>query len=220
MAHRVSEAQELACASNFKQVGLVLNMFAGDNNQYFPRDDIPATMGPNPNLWHEDSIRDMADYGFGDTRVWFCPTRGYEGKVTHDNNANDFHNEVEDMINELQFWGGFAANMPNNFWIPRKTGNRWIPYENGSDATDIWPTGLTHEAVNERPIYTDWVFDRASNSTAHHPSLAYGGHNMGGPAYGGTMQGINRLYADGHVEYARASELVENFVMSNWINYW
>lgn len=228
------KARQIVCLSNFDQLGLATTLSAEDNDGKFPSGVISG--GANPaavaNIMKKTDLEDLLNYGLADPAVWFCPTRGREGLIVHDAIATTYTPNASEMITKYSattFWGASAGNyvfFPQMYWAPRKTtANLWIPYEGGSDSRSLWPDSMASEQVNERPIWSDYLYDRVANSTAVSAALAHGGHNYGhdfaASGYGGPVDSVTRYYADGHARLTPISEVQKNVDQYNArINYW
>lgn len=228
------QAALVVCAANFDQIGKASTLFAGDNNRFFPRGEIsPANCSAVTNIIARSDMDKLLTYGLDDTRLWYCPTRAEAGFVTHDlvkrNRYDDATTQLDHFTGGAMGFGGgnTVVLFPQMYWGARTDlGGSWFPYEGGADARDFWPNSLNDTLISEKPLWSDYLFDRVPNLTSVHPSLAHGGHNYEHGAssalgYGGYVDSVTRLYGDGHVRLTPISEVQKSVDQYNArISYW
>ncbi|MFN3408094.1 MAG: prepilin-type N-terminal cleavage/methylation domain-containing protein [Limisphaerales bacterium] len=202
------KAKVANCVSNYKQWGIAVNLYAGDDGRgAFPSFDIPASAGKN--VWDVslEMITGMDGYGLT-VPMWFCPVRpnnlqeatsNYQARVTGGRNIAN----LEDLRVAVQYSGTTFGVIYHDVWIPRFSGARteansfprqWnsvmnIPNINANEEYQ-WPGKPTDVGAGFVPILSDRVIGSAT-------SLA--GAVEGHPS-GSQLAGVNLLFADGHVE--------------------
>jgi len=73
-----SAAERVACASNLRQVAVVLTMYAGDNDGYYPNYD-PGVQENNPSGLAQGMPGILEEY-VGHPGVFYCPTSWFKAK--------------------------------------------------------------------------------------------------------------------------------------------
>ena len=81
LARAKSKAQQAACVSNLKQVGIALVLYADDNGGFWPF--ASDTTQPDPNIWTKElqpymRLRGNQDSG-QENPVFICPSTRYDG---------------------------------------------------------------------------------------------------------------------------------------------
>jgi prepilin-type N-terminal cleavage/methylation domain-containing protein/prepilin-type processing-associated H-X9-DG protein len=202
------KAKVANCVSNYKQWGIAVNLYAGDDGRgAFPSFDIPGSAGKN--VWDVslEMITGMDGYGLT-VPMWFCPVRpnnlqeatsNFQARVTGGRNIAN----LEDLRVAVQYSGTTFGVIYHDVWIPRFSGARteansfprqWntvmnVPNINANEEYQ-WPGKPTDIGASFVPILSDRVIGSAT-------SLA--GAVEGHPS-GNQLSGVNLLFADGHVE--------------------
>jgi prepilin-type N-terminal cleavage/methylation domain-containing protein/prepilin-type processing-associated H-X9-DG protein len=129
------KAKVTNCTSNYRQWGITVNMYAGDNSDFLPSSTLSGFGGY---VWDVSTnfVLQMTPYGMT-APMWFCPVRpnefdavnatwllqhpGSPGIVTFAN--------LLDALRNSGFNG--EIQLHHNWWVPRPTQNN-VPYSNTS----------------------------------------------------------------------------------------
>jgi prepilin-type N-terminal cleavage/methylation domain-containing protein/prepilin-type processing-associated H-X9-DG protein len=205
-------AKVINCTSNYKQWGLAMNMYSGDDAQgRFPT--FAMAGGAGNNVWDVslDLITGMQPHGLT-VPMWFCPTR--PDNVTDANKnfrsnsglSRDIQN-LDDLKVAVKYPSGNFGVIYHNVWIPRLSGTalfplQWNPVMNNRNLNANedyqWPSKPTDVGASLVPILSDRI---VANSTS--VAGASEGHFSGGKVVSG-----NLLFGDGHVESRNASKMI------------
>jgi prepilin-type N-terminal cleavage/methylation domain-containing protein len=102
LAKAKSKSQKILCASNGKQWGLALNMYALDNRDYFPDDsfgnaDLSWMLPSMSNFWNNYLLKNNRTTRKTDrpaNDVLFCPTEQWHRVYERDNITTDTQNQL------------------------------------------------------------------------------------------------------------------------------
>jgi prepilin-type N-terminal cleavage/methylation domain-containing protein len=202
-------AKETSCASSYRQWGIAVNMYSGDDRRgNFPRYD-----GPLNNTWDvmPNMIKDLGPHGLT-VPMWFCPVRADQysaGVAWCKANGRPGMGTLDDLTAYVTSAGyGFAVCF-HAWWVPRRgSSGSLFPVTNPS--TNPWPVSLTDPAVSRQPILTD----RSANQTSPSPGTAGEGH-----PYNGRIKSIDLLFGDGHVEKHQAGVIQVRYY-GNYYNFY
>ncbi len=219
------KARVINCVSNYRQWGVAVNLYVGDD----ARGRLPAFAqnGSGMNPWD-------VSYEFGTNMaacgmtvpMWFCPTRPDEPQEANAWFSKTYHRGIS-SVNDLglyfaMYTGGNVLLLSHSWWVPRPITRRPVgsplfpsPTFSGTQTrtTEGWPRRLDDPQAVSQPILTDLLCTPGSD---HEPTHGYGGHplqtgsgaRMGGyQVFGQNSQSINRAYADGRVQTATTPKL-------------
>ena len=234
------KAKVISCTSNFKQWGIVINMYASDD----PQGRLPEydAYGGGQYGWDVGVGMTTNLYPYGLTvPLWFCPVRPLEIVPVNTFCNTKFGHDCQ-SITELTAY--FSANFPNqltlnhNWWVPRNGDNP--PTAGGVYPKDWSVINIKPGWVLNAPSTTyGWPVKTTSRSASLVPFISdkcYSGQGQGlkGPVpmspdpatispdsahfSGGVLNGVNAAYADGHVEYHNKSKIVPAY--ANGDAYW
>jgi prepilin-type N-terminal cleavage/methylation domain-containing protein len=229
------KAKVTNCTSNYRQWGVAANMYATDNNGFFPSFDdsvLNNTWDLSPNM-----IISLGPYGLT-VPMWYCPVRSSEFEA--DNawcQANLHHPEAS--LNDLWstvvhvFTGSTNGAVDSQlavcyhaWWVPRcKTGTQvrvdvssqspqFPPYPviTVNNLKQYWPQKQTDANAGTWPILSD----RAASQSDSNPAHLGGGS---GHPFNGHLKNMNILYGDAHVELRRAAEVQMQYY-GNYYNFY
>jgi prepilin-type N-terminal cleavage/methylation domain-containing protein/prepilin-type processing-associated H-X9-DG protein len=202
------------CTSNYRQWGIMANVYAGDNTRSFMPSWPANNAGGNPTDVSTNFLVNLDPYGMT-VPMFFCPVRPGDWKVACGwfyTNGIPSHRRTIATVAQLNQWFSGNANDPgrskggyakllHDWWVPRTTsltgGNLFpVPDGVGNNAPlgELpWPMRASDYSASLQPIISDLaeVSDKAAdiinipNNEAHF--------------YGGSLNSINVGYADGHV---------------------
>ncbi len=223
-------AKVINCTSNFKQWGVMANMYATDFKDVLPGASFfPTGAGGNPWDVSIDFTPAVASYGLT-VPMWFCPVRVDETAAQYAA-AKSFLGHDLSNIDDLNrylanyFGGGFVI-MNHNLWVSRKSNSPYIaglvpdpnvpPTVAGTDpATYGWPIKTTDRACAFVPFISDACFSGYATGNAGGTNVAniniVGANNAASLVSAKKTSGhvfnkslgaisVNCTYADGHVE--------------------
>jgi len=206
------KAKVINCTSNYKQWGLAINMYSGDDSRgRFPSYPLPAGAGNNTWDVSLDMITGMQPFGLT-VPMWFCPVRpanlAEANQKYRDTSglAKDL-SSLEDLKIGVKYASGNFGVIYHNVWVPRVSGTSQYPmYWNtvlnvknlNANEEHQWPSKPTDSGAGHAPILSDRI---VGSSTS--PTGATEGHSSGG-----RLTSANLLFADGHVESRNASKML------------
>jgi prepilin-type N-terminal cleavage/methylation domain-containing protein/prepilin-type processing-associated H-X9-DG protein len=203
-------AKVINCTSNYKQWGLAMNLYAGDDpSGRFPSYDMPAS---GTSAWDVslELIPGLGPYGMT-VPMWFCPVRKDEWDLADQKSmtANGHAISTLDDLKQSVGWtpGALYGTIYHNVWIPRRsngslfptvasTFNPSLPNPNANEAYQ-WPSKPSDPSAGKVPVMSDRIAASGGQKT-----LAQAG---GGHPFNGRILGSNLLFADGHVESRKAA---------------
>jgi prepilin-type N-terminal cleavage/methylation domain-containing protein len=226
-------AQVINCTSNYRQWGVAVTMYAGDDKAgKFPRYDT----GYQNNTWDvsPDLILGLGPYGLT-VPMWYCPVRPNEfgGPVAatppYSGGDNSYcllpmpkglghgMSTLLDLSNAVcrAYPGIGLAISYNAYWVPREnSGGVLYPTPDPTINPDVtpWPAKLSDNSVSVRPILSDRL-----PSTNPNPVFSAAGHPQNGK-----MRNLNLLFGEGHVELHKAVDVQLRYydVNSGYYNFY
>lgn len=216
------KAKVINCTSNFRQWNIMCNVYASDFNGSLPSVDFGgnATPGGNPTDVSDNMLPVLQNYGMS-VPMWFCPARPDFNTVNTlymkgPGNGSNIVN-IAQLSTALQYSGGNNFDICYYFyWVPRRWGSggnysAWFPWPGpGNYLSSGWEIpnyGGSNPSLNTNP---GWPRKLSDNNVSVSPiisDLCRGAqpkissiYKMEGHAYGGSCQGVNAGFADGHVE--------------------
>jgi len=207
LARAKFKAKVISCTSNYRQWGIVNNLYAGDNSRgYLP--SFPMT-GTGRNVWDvaPDMVPGLAPYNLT-VPMWFCPVRPQEYDAANAWSSQNLSRSLSSTEDLNQY---FRARYNNTFailyhswWVPRKAGYTGIAFPGvgfgmRTHGTNGWPTRLEDPLGAFQPILTDYC-----NAGGLQTSItkARNGHSVGDE-----VRSVNAAYVDGHVETRPRSKI-------------
>jgi len=225
-----------ACAANFRQWAVSVNLYANDNLERLPRFDWNG--GGGNYLWDvaTNMIPGITPYGLT-VPVWFCPVRPNEFDALQKQYGKPIIT-IQDL--EAALGNPFRENIINhNWWVPRSPVIPAIPASSTSPGSLFPPDPtvyslllLIHPYMKGTPVGMYGFPTRLhDNAAAHVPFISdkagssVNGNGFAMPPTGkastnpndcspntahfvnGVLLGVNAAYADGHVESHNPSQM-------------
>lgn len=172
-------AQVINCTSNFKQWGVMANMYAGDYKDILPGVAFIGGGGGNPWDVNGNFIPAVAGYGLT-VPMWFCPARNIETAAQFAQARTALgHNltTVTDLNQFEQYFGNVGPNptpvqlagalvvMNHSLWVQRKTPGftgvlpePTMTVPNSDPAMYGWPMKTTDKSSSYVPFISDGCF--------------------------------------------------------------
>ncbi len=217
------KAKVISCTSNYRQWGIAVTMYAGDDKKaLFPSAPMPVT-GLNPWDVGVDFPVLVEPYGMT-VPMWFCPVRPKEAQAAQDwfreNSGGRSIADVADLNEYHRRRFVSFAIIFHSWWVPRAAGgSRWFPVPPGASGSgawnhpDGWPLGADDRRISLKPVMTDQCQHAAALGP---PDLekAVSGH-----PFSSRVESVNLLFGDGHVE-TRPRGSLEWRYSGNWHSFY
>jgi prepilin-type N-terminal cleavage/methylation domain-containing protein/prepilin-type processing-associated H-X9-DG protein len=236
------KAKVINCTSNFKQWGIVVNMYASDD----PLGRLPQydASGGGEYGWDVGTgmCTNLGPYGLI-VPMWFCPVRPAEIDPVNKYCNTTFGHDCQN-VSELTAY--FRVNYPNqltlnhNWWVQRNGANPPIPsavypkdwstiqhllqpawVQASPSATYGWPNRITSKAASLVPFVSDKCYSGTGTGLKGLVPMSPDPNTISPDSAhfsGGTLSGVNAAYADGHVESHNKSKIVPAY--QNGDAYW
>ncbi len=168
-------AKVINCTSNFKQWGVMANMYAADFKDLLPGTaSFPMGAGGNPWDVGTNFTPAVASYGLT-VPMWFCPVRAAETSaqyaaaktlLTHDMSS------IDDLNKYLSSYFGSFVIMNHNLWVTRRSTVAYIvgllpdpnfTVANTDPAMYGWPSRTTDRSCAYVPFISDACFSGYAN---------------------------------------------------------
>jgi len=201
LAQAKFRAKVTNCTSNYRQWGVVANLYANeDESQRLPSFAIPNT-SHNPWDVSTNMLPALANYQLT-VPMWFCPARPTEFDDLETSTGVTIAT-IDDLTLAFRkrFLGGKFAVIYHAWWVPRPVGGdpRFIfpaPVTMVTGTTcrtmDGWPSRLTDTIAGTQPIISDYC---DADTGVTNLDSAMDGHYLNG-----SVRSVNSAFADGHVE--------------------
>jgi prepilin-type N-terminal cleavage/methylation domain-containing protein len=213
------KAKVVSCTSNFKQWGVMVNVYATDDRYgNMPRVDALGA-GGNPTDVGPLFLSALIPYGMN-VQMFFCPVRPADLLA-----ANAWYakygsppNQTIATVKQLNlYFNGSAGDTPpgravdanysklfQDYYVPRQSLYGLFPVPNGTASSSPpgvlpWPSKTSDPSISFQPVITDLaevqgdvtnVFNANGSSTIGPTSAHY---------YNGHLASMNLAYGDGHV---------------------
>lgn len=186
------------CASNYRQWGLAINLYANDDKGgKFPRFD-----GYQNNTWDSTAGFVAAIWPYGMfVSMWYCPVRPADFDGDNALCVQTYHHDMTtltDLTNVLDAKYGFPICY-HSYWVPRAISVGGPPVlPSTTPNTNPWPVSLTDKQISQRPILSD----RLPSASPNVSSLGAVGHPVNNK-----LKNLNLLWGDGHVDLRQAAQV-------------
>ena len=217
-------AKVINCTSNFKQWGIMANVYASDDAKGSMPSFTAVNSGGNPTDVSTNFLTITAAYGMN-VPMFFCPVRTADldaANAAFYVNGVPSHQSIMTIAELNQYftssWGrsasGGYAKLLHDWWVPRTTtlygGNELFPAPNGVGSQSAlagalpWPLKTSDSSASLQPIISDLAEVSGSTNVSLIPNNE-AHFNSGG------LSSINVGYADGHVETHGKSKITWQF---------
>jgi prepilin-type N-terminal cleavage/methylation domain-containing protein len=213
-------AKVVNCTSNYRQWGIVANLYAGDaGKDRLPSFPLAISTGGNPWDVALEMPTGLQPYGLT-VPLWFCPVRADEyqaadawSQQTYDHSLGSIQ-QLDDYMKRR--YSTFAI-MYHCWWVPRAMSSGAIfPSPNPPFLARLpygWPAKLTDpNNVLQQPIISDYV--AAPGFTMKVSDINSGGHFLGK-----NLHSVNATYPDGHTSTILRSKIQWEYY-GNWTQFY
>jgi prepilin-type processing-associated H-X9-DG protein len=194
------KAKVVNCTSNYRQWGMVVNLYSGDDVQgRLPSSSIPNT-SHSPWDVSVNMVPQLAPFGLI-VPMWFCPVRPEEFTAANDWVVSHFHRPlttVADLNLYLQRYDSTFVVLYQAWWVPRPiNGSAQFMVPSAAvgtcRTTEGWPSRMTDRMVATQPFISDYCNTEPAANT--NVAKALNGHSVGK-----NLRSVNLTFTDGHVE--------------------
>jgi prepilin-type N-terminal cleavage/methylation domain-containing protein/prepilin-type processing-associated H-X9-DG protein len=179
LAKTKDKAKQISCASNLKQLGISLHLYAGDWNDTFP----------------------APDQSFGTNVCWFYAIDSYLGKAV--GTSGPLPEQKVALIKQDPIWSSFDPAVRTNWRTIKMNfkliGNDFDPFPaNAASASPSWRKVTDINKPTTTPLLFDGRCEEVSTASPDR-SIFNGYEKYVSRRHGGGL-GANILFTDGHVE--------------------
>jgi len=211
-------AKVINCTSNFRQWGIVANLYAVEARDKLP--SFPLAISTGGNSWDVslEMTSGLQPYGLT-VPLWFCPVRPDELAAANDwsqKNYGHIIGTIPELTDYMKRRYTSFAIMSHCFWVPRSMADGTVfpstkpPFL--ARLPDGWPTSLTDRNAALQPIISDYI--AASGFTMKVSDVSGGGHFLGK-----NLHSINATYADGHTTTVTRAKIQWEYY-GNWTQFY
>jgi prepilin-type N-terminal cleavage/methylation domain-containing protein/prepilin-type processing-associated H-X9-DG protein len=214
------------CASNFKQWGVVANLYANDFQNFLPGFGV----GPDYGGWAWDASTNMipalAPYGLS-VPMWFCPVRpaDLDGATKELGHSLGTIQDLEKYLDNSAYTG--EDKLFHNYWVKRVGGegsDGFYPDFTGANAvydkSDAgiygWPYKSTDRCISRVPFISDLLYSAVELPPVT-PILT--ATNSMGHYFNRKLVGVNLAFADGHVSAQPPAAIRTQYYAGNYWDY-
>jgi prepilin-type N-terminal cleavage/methylation domain-containing protein/prepilin-type processing-associated H-X9-DG protein len=212
LARAKFKAKVINCTSNFKQWGVMANVYSADEPQGKMPSFTTTNAGGNPTDVSINFLINLAPYGMN-VPMFFCPVRTADW-----DNANAWfylngipaHRSIT-TITDLNQWftglppgrsmNGNYAKLLHDWWVPRQNSDGSVfPVPSGGNAPAgslPWPAKTSDSSASLQPIISDLA--EISPASTDINALQNTTANPNAHFVNGALSSINVGFADGHV---------------------
>jgi prepilin-type N-terminal cleavage/methylation domain-containing protein/prepilin-type processing-associated H-X9-DG protein len=201
------KAKVTNCTSNYRQWGVVANLYASDD----PQSRLPswpiASGQKEPWDVSPSMMTQLVPLG-ASVPLWFCPVRPTEYEFISSQFLTIYNHAITtagDLTNALKLphsTGEPSTSFPVLFhcwWVPRSFNEfSSIVFPSTTSGTcrttDGWPVKTTDPIAGRQPIVSDYCY---SSGGAGDTNVD---HCLAGHSVGTSLRSVNVTYGDGHVE--------------------
>jgi prepilin-type N-terminal cleavage/methylation domain-containing protein/prepilin-type processing-associated H-X9-DG protein len=219
------KAKVTNCTSNYRQWGVVANLYAGDDGlSRLPSWPVASGM-KEPWDVSGQMMTNLVPLG-AIVPMWFCPVRSDEYTFIHKQFVTIYNHDIAsdgDIVNALRLphsQGAASTGFPVLFhcwWVPRlfnAASSLTFPSPTSGTARlpDGWPAKTTDIMAARQPITSDYCYAAAGDTSV---ADAQAGH-----AVGNSLRSLNVTYGDGHVETHPRSLILWQYIGGNGTSFY
>jgi prepilin-type N-terminal cleavage/methylation domain-containing protein/prepilin-type processing-associated H-X9-DG protein len=206
------KAKVVSCTSNYRQWGVVANLYAGDDIQSRLPSWPVASAQKQP--WDVSTNMPVQLFPLGAiVPLWFCPVRSTEFEFVSGQFRTIFSRTIssaDDVVTALKLPhspGAPSTAFPvlyHSWWVPRKFNDFSSlvfpsPSSGTCRTTDGWPAKTTDAIAGRQPIISDYCYTGAGDTNV--------AHVLAGHSAANGLRSVNVTYGDGHVETHSRSQV-------------
>ncbi len=206
------KAKVVSCTSNYRQWGVVANLYASDDVQGRLPSWPVASAQKQP--WDVSTNMPVQLFPLGAiVPLWFCPVRPTEFEFVSGQFRTIFSRSIstaDDLVVALKLphsSGAPSTSFPvlyHSWWVPRKFNDFSSlvfpsPSSGVCRTTDGWPAKTTDAIAGRQPIISDYCYTGAGDTNV--------AHVLAGHSAANGLRSVNVTYGDGHVETHSRSQV-------------
>ncbi len=217
------------CSSDFKQWGVVANLYANDYQNLLPG----FGCGPDFGGWGWDASTNMipglVPYGLT-VPMWFCPVRPADIANATKELGHTLATvwDLEMYLDNTQYRG--EDKLFHDYWVKRVGGpgsDGFYPdfdgensvYQKTTDAgTYGWPYKSTDKCISRVPFISDLLYGSVAIVPPDFSSILTTTVSMG-HYFNGKLSGVNLAFADGHVASHSPIQIRTQYVAGYYWDY-
>jgi prepilin-type N-terminal cleavage/methylation domain-containing protein len=200
LARSKFSAKVTNCTSNYRQWGIVANLYAMDYQNRLPSFTIGTGTGGNPTDVGSNMPAGLQPYGLI-VPMWFCPVRPDEYAAANNYCQKTLHHGLSSIADLTDYYTrtyGWFALINHNWWVPHYNGGNLIPVpKNGTGQARLpngWPEKTTDLNANINPI----ISDICDSSVGGMVETNVNNITNGAHFFNNQLSSVNTTYADGH----------------------
>lgn len=200
------------CTSNFKQWGLVNELYAGDFKDVLLGASLrPGGTGGNPWDVQIGFVQAAASYRMT-VPMWFCPVRTQEMTAQISQAAGGHINDINELITYLNTFFAAEIVMNHSVWVQGSGVPTDAGRQNNTDPMLYgWPKKAGDSGSSHVPFMSDGCFSGyGTTASTQVKDINLSGANnspqlilakkTSGHAFNNSLSSVDSVYVDGHVE--------------------
>ncbi len=234
-------AKVINCTSNFRQWGIMANMYATDSREYLAGTYLRGSGGGNPWDVGLTFVPTCATYGLT-VPMWFCPVRTIESSAQYAAAKTLLGHDMSSITDLNQYLNNFFNGevvMNHSLWtsgpIVGAPGFLLLEPSYIVPSTDLASYGYPAKTTDRSSAYVPYMSDGcfAGNGSpythnvkdinitgANNSPQLVAAKKSSGHALGGQIKSVNSIFSDGHVTTHNRSQLTCVFDNSQTLSAW
>jgi prepilin-type N-terminal cleavage/methylation domain-containing protein len=188
------------CTSNYRQWGVMANVYAMDYQNWLPAFDLGEATGGNPTDVASDMPAQLQPYGLT-VGMWFCPVRPNELEEADTYCQKIFGHPLITIADLTAYYDAIYTSFAlinHEWWVPHLNGGRLIPVpDNGIGDARLpngWPQKTTDPCATVNPIISDLCGSAEGGVVETNVNNVTNGAHF----FNNNLINVNATYADGH----------------------